>query len=670
MRNHLAAGLVLCLCSATAKPESLVAAPLPAVGVNLSPYAYWEPSFPFINVANIGGGWISTNGIQWSDDREIPLDSRGYPTALESGQIARSLIFTHNGAQYPTGTYRLRWQGNGDVRLVSGNDAQLIQQQAQERLYEVTDTSNLGLLLEIHETDPQDPVHGISVIPMEFENEPSRFHPRYVDDLQSYGVLRFMDWNATNNPTVGGNADWSQRNQLDNAHWDWYQGIPYEVQAELSNHMQQDLWLTVPHAANDDYVHHLAELIEQQLDPTLRVWVEFSNEAWNPQFAQYHYVTDELMPRYDTGRSEAYALRAAEIFDIFAEHLPQERMRRVVAGWAAVSDMLRYGLASITDDQGTNADVTAVTAYFSLDGEQMDQLYEDYLQGQVDRDRIFRELKADIDQSAQGSWKSNREAAAEFGLPLVAYEGGQHLTPRTEEQRNNTGFVELLASLQRDPRMGEMYDHLVQQWQSIGGSTIVFFNNLDSWDKYGTWGLRESFYEADSPKYSAVRRHADEFPGGYDEQTGRLRGDFNGDAQLDHYDIDQLSLAVRTGSTDPLYDLDANNELSNVDRQVWLRQLKRSALGDSNFDRRVDSADFVLVLQAGEYEDNVPQNSSWATGDWDGDGDFNAADLVAMMQEGNYEGDPVAMNVPEPSAFWLGVLAAALLAAELRRHRP
>ena len=146
------------------------------------------------------------------------------------------------------------------------------------------------------------------MIPLELANGTSRFHPLYLDDLSGYGVLRFMDWNATNNPTDRQASSWSERTQLQERTWGWHQGVPYEIQIELSNQLQQDMWLTVPHAADDDYVRNLAQLVEQQLDPDLRVWVEYTNEAWNSIFPQYDFVQNELTARYGVGPYEAYAL--------------------------------------------------------------------------------------------------------------------------------------------------------------------------------------------------------------------------------------------------------------------------------------------------------------------------------------------------------------------------
>ncbi len=59
-------------------------------------------------------------------------------------------------------------------------------------------------------------------------------------------------------------------------------------------------------------------------------------------------------------------------------------------------------------------------------------------------------------------------------------------------------------------------------------------------------------------------------------------------------------------------------------------------VGDSNGDGQFNSIDLILVFQAGEYEDSIDDNSSFAEGDWNGDGDFTSADLVAAFQQGTY----------------------------------
>ena len=60
-------------------------------------------------------------------------------------------------------------------------------------------------------------------------------------------------------------------------------------------------------------------------------------------------------------------------------------------------------------------------------------------------------------------------------------------------------------------------------------------------------------------------------------------------------------------------------------------------IGDSNGDGVFDSSDMLLVFQAGEYEDDVPMNSTFAEGDWDGDGDFTTRDIVWVFMHGVFD---------------------------------
>ena len=72
---------------------------------------------------------------------------------------------------------------------------------------------------------------------------------------------------------------------------------------------------------------------------------------------------------------------------------------------------------------------------------------------------------------------------------------------------------------------------------------------------------------------------------------------------------------------------------------------------------------------AGEFEDNLPYNSTWATGDWNGDFDFTTADFVLAMSKGGYS--PRARAVPEAtSGLWLFCLLAVVRCQRIWRLRP
>ena len=105
------------------------------------------------------------------------------------------------------------------------------------------------------------------------------------------------------------------------------------------------------------------------------------------------------------------------------------------------------------------------------------------------------------------------------------------------------------------------------------------------------------------------------------------------------------------------------------DLNCWITRLKRTYIGDANLDGEFNTQDLIEVFQAGEYEDDIELNSTWATGDWDSDGDFNSRDLVIAFQDGGFEKGPRAAvhAVPEPSGSVL-LMTALWFPIFLRRQ--
>ena len=111
-------------------------------------------------------------------------------------------------------------------------------------------------------------------------------------------------------------------------------------------------------------------------------------------------------------------------------------------------------------------------------------------------------------------------------------------------------------------------------------------------------------------------------------------GDINQNGDLDVADIDLLAAAIRSGQLGP--DLNGDDRLNEDDHAFLVQEIFQTNFGDSNLDGFFDSSDLVSVFQAGEYEDNLAGNSSWAEGDWNGDGEFTTRDLVFAFQSAAY----------------------------------
>ena len=143
-------------------------------------------------------------------------------------------------------------------------------------------------------------------------------------------------------------------------------------------------------------------------------------------------------------------------------------------------------------------------------------------------------------------------------------------------------------------------------------------------------------------------------------------GDLDGNGVLDAADIDLLSQAVRDGSSDPLYDLNQDQHVDQLDRRKWVNELKYTYFGDANLNGEFTSSDMVHVFAPGKYETGQP--AGWEDGDWDGDMVFGSSDMVAAFAAGGYEKGPRSkpQAVPEPSAFAIALMAIFQLGMCLR----
>ena len=150
-----------------------------------------------------------------------------------------------------------------------------------------------------------------------------------------------------------------------------------------------------------------------------------------------------------------------------------------------------------------------------------------------------------------------------------------------------------------------------------------------------------------------------------------LPGDYNDDGVLDATDINLQSAEMKKPAAEQdLAKFDHNDDgVINVgeagsdpsnwgDRLIWIRSLRGTSVGDSNFDGVFDSGDLVLVFGEGKYD--TGDMADWSQGDWSGDMVFDSGDLVLAFQDGQYIA-AAAPSVPEPTSFGLTLLGMVVL---------
>ncbi len=111
-------------------------------------------------------------------------------------------------------------------------------------------------------------------------------------------------------------------------------------------------------------------------------------------------------------------------------------------------------------------------------------------------------------------------------------------------------------------------------------------------------------------------------------------GDFTGDGRLDASDLGAFCVGMQ--ANDSRFNLTGGNQVDREDLTYLVETVFGTRFGDANLDGRFDTMDLVAALQAAEYEDNKPGNSTWGEGDWDCDGEFTSRDLIWAFERGGF----------------------------------
>ncbi len=339
----------------------------------------WSVQQPFLDVMKTARPWVGHLPDQWGGWEEADLraagalDANGWPVKLPPEITGIStLVLTDLPADAGgvAGQYVLTWQGKGTLK-VEGLASVL--EEAEGRMLLDYAPGDGAVILTITQIDAADPIRNLALVRADRAEALAAgeiFNPDWLARIEGARGLRFMDWMATNNATLSTVAEMPKATD-----YSWARnGVPVEVMVALANRLKADPWLTLPHAASDDLVRAYAAVVKDKLDPGLRVWVELSNEVWNPQFAQAQWA--DAMGRERWGQDatwlQFYGLRAAEVMGVFAEAMGgTDRMVRVIGTQTGIKgaevDILTAPLLVAEGGKPPyeSFDAYAVTGYFS-----------------------------------------------------------------------------------------------------------------------------------------------------------------------------------------------------------------------------------------------------------------------------------------------------------------
>lgn len=471
----------------------------PKLAINLTGPSYWTTEFPFSNLAFNASRWrlqVGDAPFTW-DEALPPMTENGYPLSIPKGSVLESfLIFTQH-RRHLSDRLTVTYDGKGTLDYVRGAEL-LTRSPGKDEIRHLA--AEHPFTVSLTETDPSDPLRNIQV----FENGQqgaSPFRKPFLERLSGMSAIRFMDWMATNDSEV---RRWEDRPRVGQFGRSGY-GIAWEYMVDLCNVSGIAPWFTMPHLADDTYIRQFARHVLGFLDPRLDIYVEYSNEVWNSTFGQATYAAaqgKELGLSNDAFQAQLrfYARRTNEIIDIWRNVFGSQQ-HRIVGVYAAqfANDWTSETILSF-EGAKERAGVLAVAPYFG------GRLGSPKIATEVagwSLDRIFADLEREVEEDNPALMRSQAKIAQDYGLRLVAYEGGQHLVGHGGAE-NNDKLTALFVAANRDPRMGELYRRHLAHWSAIGGDLYALYASMSEPGKWGNWGLLEN-EDTSSTKWKAIQ---------------------------------------------------------------------------------------------------------------------------------------------------------------------
>lgn len=114
----------------------------------------------------------------------------------------------------------------------------------------------------------------------------------------------------------------------------------------------------------------------------------------------------------------------------------------------------------------------------------------------------------------------------------------------------------------------------------------------------------------------------------------QLRGDFNGDRQVDIIDLNLLATAIRLTAVDLTFDLTADDLVNQADRQFFVEELLGTVAGDANLDGSVNFADFLTLSH-----NFGKTNAAWEMGDFAGGPTVDFGDFLSLSSNFGFVSD-------------------------------
>lgn len=361
----------------------------------------------------------------------------------------------------------------------------------------------------------------IKCLPNNFIGSEAAFRPQFTQAISHAKVIRFMDWQNTNNSVA---VKWEDRNTPEHITQNCGtlhgnpQGVALEHMLDLAKATGTVPWLCIPDQATDDYITAFASMCRDSAIP--RFYIEHSNEMWNAMFKQYQRSKEKGRAQFGvTNNFEAVMLwhgwRTIRISQIFQQVFGDEFSYRVritfgcgrmqTSSWRKPMDWNYPGGLKLQD----HIHSMAVAFYFgdhvgnSSSGPFRARVLDP---GQYTVDSVLAECEWSLEKTID-RMRFMKDEADFYGLELHGYEAGHHLdvvklsSDPARHKELKSPIETLFRIAANHELMGHMYVKMLRAWDEIVGSdsTMCLFTGPG----IGTKGNDFSIHPGDK-RYEAI----------------------------------------------------------------------------------------------------------------------------------------------------------------------
>lgn len=466
------------------------------LGINLDRPVDFSPACPTIDAVKTARPFGSYANPA---DGKAPVDFDGWPKG-DFGCVV------HADVDNVTGTYKLSYSGTGMPSALWGARIANIKKTGS---IETADDAVTADLIATGDTfgfrvSGAKNVHNVKLFRPGYTSDAGVFTRDFVASKSPFGIIRLMNWTRTNDTTV---KKWEARAKVTDAQWSHpAKGAPWEPWLDYARALSKDLWLCLPHLADESYIDSLAKLCAERIGPAANVYLEDSNEIWNTQFIQGQALPG-MAAAAGMARMPFHALRTIKAGEIFRRHLPAARVRPVLA-----MQFSNYGEAAIatawvkkTYPNGSGLHAIAIAPYYANPGTPTATTPQPYADHMLTTAKRWQAGQGD----AIATINKFAALAKSIGGKLVGYEGGPDLAPGGDAAQ-----VAARAASQSLPGAGESLGIYLDTVFARGFDEFLIYKDFSPWNKSGYFGLSNQPGKFDGVKYKAAIAAAAKYPRG------------------------------------------------------------------------------------------------------------------------------------------------------------